>query len=368
MHSAGDRVPEEGVALAPLSTLGVGGAARWLLRAEYAEDVAAAHRWAMRNGALLFVLGGGSNLVVADEGIDGLVLQMTSVGGEFQRRGDQVVAEVSAGEPWDRFVEATVRRGLSGLECLSGIPGTVGGTPIQNVGAYGQEVAETIEAVTALDRKVGTLVRIPAAECGFAYRMSRFKGADAGRFIVLGVSFLLRRGPATVRYSDLRRYLEAKGTAEPTLADVREAVLAVRRSKGMVLDPADPDTRSVGSFFMNPIVTPAERDRIGEVAGTPAPAFDLPDGSVKVPAAWLIERSGFSKGTSDGPVAISTKHPLAIVNRGGATARDVVRLAGRIKRGVEDRFGVRLRPEPLFVGFQPGDTEMGYLKMGSDVI
>ena len=362
MHLAGECVPEERVALAPLTTLGVGGPARWMLRAEYAEEVAAAHRWAGRKGVPLFVLGGGSNLVVADEGLDGLVLQMTSVGGEFQRRGDLVAVEVSAGEPWDRFVEATVVRGLSGVECLSGIPGTVGGTPIQNVGAYGQEVAETIEAVTALDRKVGALVRIPAADCGFAYRMSRFKGADAGRFIVLGVTFLLRRGPATVRYPDLRRHLDAKGIAEPTLADVREAVLSVRRSKGMVLDSTDPDSRSVGSFFTNPVVTRTALERLGALAGARPPAFDMPDGAVKVPAAWLIEQSGFSKGTTDGAVGISTRHPLAIVNRGGATARDVVRLAGRIKRGVEERFGVRLVPEPLFVGFQPDDAEIEYLR------
>jgi UDP-N-acetylmuramate dehydrogenase len=360
LHLAGDCVPEEQVALAPLSTLGIGGPARWLLRAEYAEEVAAAHRWAAHRDVPLFVLGGGSNLVIADEGIDGLVLQMTSVGGEFKRRGDLVVAEVSAGEPWDRFVEATVIRGLSGIECLSGIPGTVGGTPIQNVGAYGQEVAETIEAVTALDRTVGALVQIPAKECGFAYRMSRFKGTDAGRFIVLGVTFVLRRGPATVRYPDLRRHLEGAGIVEPTVLDVREAVLAVRRSKGMVIDPADPDSRSVGSFFMNPVVTATERDRIGEAGGAAVPGFDVPDG-VKVPAAWLIERAGFQKGMTEGAAGISSKHPLAIVNRGGATARDVLRLASRIKRGVEDRFGVRLKPEPLFVGFGP-DPDVDYLR------
>jgi UDP-N-acetylmuramate dehydrogenase len=361
LHLTGECVPVEHVPLAPLSTLGIGGRARWLARAEFAEEVAAAHRWATRRGVPLFVLGGGSNLVIADEGIPGLVLQMTSVGGEFQRRGDAVVADVSAGEPWDRFVEATVLRGLSGVECLSGIPGTVGGTPIQNVGAYGQEVAETIEAVTALDRQAGALVRIPASECAFSYRMSRFKGTDAGRFIVLGVSFVLRRGPATVRYPDLRRQLDAAGIADPTVLDVRNAVLAVRRGKGMVIDPADPDSRSVGSFFMNPIVTAAERDRIAGAAAAPVPSFDAPDGNVKVPAAWLIERAGFAKGTTDGAVGISTKHPLAIVNRGGATARDVLRFAGRIKRGVADRFGVMLRPEPLFVGFDADDPEIELL-------
>jgi UDP-N-acetylmuramate dehydrogenase len=352
------------VPLAPLTTLGVGGAARWLARAEYAEEAAAAHRWAMRQGVPLFVLGGGSNLVVADDGVPALVLQMTSEGGEFQRRGDLVVAEVSAGEPWDRFVEATVSRGLSGIECLSGIPGTVGGTPIQNVGAYGQEVAETIEAVTALDRKAGALVRIPAGECGFGYRMSRFKGIDAGRFVVLGVTFVLRRGPATVRYPDLRHELEKAGVAEPSTMDVRNAVLTVRRGKGMVVDANDPDSRSVGSFFMNPVVATADRDRFARIAAGPVPAFEMPDGGVKVPAAWLIERAGFAKGMHDGAVGLSTKHPLAIINRGGATARDVVRLASRIKRDVADRFGVRLRPEPLFVGFQPDDAEIDDLVSG----
>jgi UDP-N-acetylmuramate dehydrogenase len=353
--------PEAYVHLAPHTTLGVGGAARWYVRAETADAVAAAHEWSRERGVPLIVLGGGSNMVVADGGIDALVVHVQVRGVLFEPRGAEVRVTAGAGEPWDPLVAAAVQRGLAGLECLSGIPGTVGGTPIQNVGAYGQEVADTIEAVSVYDRVDATTRTLSAADCRFAYRMSRFKREDPDRFVVHAVTFRLQAGAPTATYPDIVRHLADAGIQTPSLDDVRRAVLEVRRQKGMVLDPADPDTCSVGSFFMNPIVESAIRDRIASTAGGEPPAYAMGDGRLKLPAAWLIERAGFARGTSDGPVAISTKHTLALVNRGGATARDVLRLATRIKRAVLERFGVWLRPEPVFIGFG-GDPEVDFLQ------
>lgn len=346
-----DVEPRAGVPLAPLGTLGVGGAARWFVRADDAEDVAAAHRWCTEQGIPWLVLGGGSNLVIADEGFDGLVLQIGIAGTSISRDADDTLATAGAGEGWDGLVETLVARGLAGLECLSGIPGTVGGTPIQNVGAYGQEVAGTIERVTVYDCVERAVETLRADSCGFSYRMSRFKSEDAGRFVVCDVMFRVRPGPPTFTYADVSAFLKRADVSHPSLSVVRDAVLAIRRSKGMVVDAADPDSRSVGSFFMNPIVTADTLERVASVAGERPPCFTMEDGRVKIPAAWLIERSGFRKGHVDGAVGISTKHPLALVNRGGATARDVLRLATAVKRRVADRFGVWLRTEPVFVGF-----------------
>ena len=354
-------VPAERVPLAPFTSIGVGGPARWFVRATEADEVATAVGWARERGVPLFVLGGGSNIVVADSGFQGLVIQVALSGFTASGEGRDTLITASAGEEWDAFVRATVERGLAGLECLSGIPGLVGGTPIQNVGAYGQEVADTIERLTVYDRGAAASRILSAADCGFAYRSSRFKGADAGRFIVCDVTFRLSPGRPRPEYPDLLEELARAGVDEPAVADVRAAVLAVRRRKGMVIDAADPDTRSVGSFFMNPVVDSATREQIAGAAGSRPPAFALDDGRVKVPAAWLIERSGFARGHDDGPVGISTKHTLAIVNRGGATARDVLRLAARVKRQVAGRFGVALRPEPVFVGFD-GDPDVEYLQ------
>jgi len=339
------------VALASLGTLGVGGAARWFVRAESAEDVAAARRWCDEQGIPWFVLGGGSNVVIADRGFDGLVLQIGISGVSTAPDGEDSLITAGAGESWDGLVETLVARGLAGLECLSGIPGTVGGTPIQNVGAYGQEVSSTIEHVTVYDCVEHTLRSLRSGECGFAYRMSRFKAADCDRFVVCDVTFRLRPGPPTAAYADVAGYLKRADISNPTLAIVRDAVLSIRRSKGMVVDPRDPDSRSVGSFFMNPVVTERDVESVASIAGERPSCFAVDDGRVKIPAAWLIERSGFRKGHVDGAVGISTKHPLALVNLGGATAADVLRLASEVKRGVADRFGVWLRPEPIFVGF-----------------
>jgi UDP-N-acetylmuramate dehydrogenase len=345
-----DPLPATQVALAPRCTLGVGGPARHHLRVADADAVRAALEWAAARGLAVLVLGGGSNLVIADAGFDGLVLEIDARGLRIDDDGRVIAA---AGEPWDALVAACVARGLAGLECLSGIPGRVGGTPIQNVGAYGQEVADAIERVRAFDRRVGSVVEIAARDCGFAYRQSRFKGADRGRFVVLEVEFrLLPRGAPRLEYPDL---IAALGAAPPTLAAVRAATLAVRRRKGMVLDAADPDTRSCGSFFMNPVVDATIHAALRDDAGVPAPAFAAvaADGRsmAKVPAAWLIERAGFTKGTVRGAVGLSSKHPLALINRGGATAREVVAFAREVQRGVERRFGVTLRVEPEFVGF-----------------
>jgi len=355
-------IVDEHVLLAPRSTLGIGGAARWFAVARSAADVASAHAWCANRGAGLFVLGGGSNLVIADEGFDGLVLSIDIRRLDLDDAEGAALLTAGAGEVWDDVVATAVTRGLAGIECLSGIPGLVGGTPIQNVGAYGQDVSQSIVSVTAFDRSAGTVQTFPADACGFAYRMSRFKDVDAGRFVVTEVSFRLRDDVAAPTYPDVVAYLSQQAITAPTAADLRNAVLEIRRRKGMVLDADDLDTRSVGSFFMNPVVTIAQRERIASASGVAPPSFGVDADHVKVPAAWLIERAGFHKGDADGAVGISSKHPLALVNRGGATARDILRLATRIKRGVADRFGVFLRTEPIFVGFDD-NPEVSYLRM-----
>ena len=349
MRSA-DRIarPSAGVPLAPLTTLGVGGTAEWYLRAGSAAEVEEAHRWAADRGLPIFVLGGGSNVVVADAGVRGLVLHVAIGGVETIARAEEAVVDAGAGEPWDRVVARIVEAGHAGVECLSGIPGLVGGTPIQNVGAYGQEVSDVIEAVTAFDRRTGAVAELRGADCGFAYRQSRFKRGDAGRFTICRVRFRVRRVAPTVTYPDVVTWMERHRVARPGVADVRRAVLEIRRRKGMVLDPSDPDTRSVGSFFTNPVVPAPQQRALG------APGFPSA-GGVKIPAAWLIERAGFLKGHEAGAAGLSSKHPLAIVNRGGATAGDVVDLACRIKRAVLERFGIPLRPEPIFAGFGDDD-------------
>ena len=346
MRSAEPSIPvDRGVPLAPLTTLAVGGPAKWYTRAETPEDVVRAHAWAAERGVPVFVLGGGSNIVVADDGVAGLALHVAIRGVQFQAGGDEAVIEAGAGEPWDVLVEQVVSAGYAGLETLSGIPGLVGGTPIQNVGAYGQEVAGSIERVDVFDSGSGGVTALSSAQCGFAYRTSRFKHEDAGRFTICGVVFRVRRGAPTVTYPDVMSWVERNALRQPTVADVRRGVLEIRRAKGMVVDSLDPDTRSVGSFFMNPILPAASAAELG------SPAFALPDGLAKVPAAWLIERTGFHKGFAAGAAGISSKHPLALVNRGGAASSDIVDLACRIKRAVFERFGVALRPEPVFVGF-----------------
>jgi len=309
------------------------------------------------------VLAGGSNLVVADDGFPGTVLRIATRGVERSDLDDARVAlEAQAGEPWDPFVARCVAEGLAGVECLAGIPGSVGATPIQNVGAYGQEVAETIVSVRVLDRSTGEVHELDAAACGFTYRSSAFKRVP-GRWVVLAVTFRLERSrlSAPIRYAELARALGVELGDRAPLGDVREAVLRLRRGKGMVIDPADPDSVSAGSFFTNPILDAeafaALQRRVAERLGDGAapPAFPEPDGRVKTSAAWLIERAGFHRGDGDPRgIAISAKHTLALTNRGAGTTAELVALAREIAGGVRERFGVELMPEPVFVGHEWG--------------
>jgi len=346
------------VPLRTLSTLGVGGPARFYVQAPDRETVQAALAWAAERKRPVFVLGGGSNVVIADQGYDGLVLDVRLRGIEATSVDGHVELRAGAGEDWDPLVQLAVEKGWAGIECLSGIPGRVGATPIQNVGAYGQDVSATISKVDALDLTTGEIASFTNAECRFAYRNSRFKREDRGRYLILAVTFRLEPGGApAVRYADLEKTLAAGGGSQPTLPDVREAVVSIRRRKSMVIDPDDPNRRSVGSFFMNPIVPEAARRRIqdtlraqgnGEAADA-MPSWPAGDGQVKLSAAWLIERAGLRRGYRKGNVGISTNHTLAIVNCGGGTAGEVVELAREIRGRVLDRFGMTLVPEPVFV-------------------
>jgi UDP-N-acetylmuramate dehydrogenase len=343
----------EAVPLAPYTTLGVGGPARFMVDASDEATVIAADEWARRRGLALLVLGGGSNVVVADEGVDALVVRIASRGVSAEEGRGAVHLSAAAGEPWDELVRLTVARGWAGLECLSGIPGLVGATPIQNVGAYGQEVSATVTTVRALDRRTGSVVTLGSRDCAFAYRDSLFKSGEPGRHVVLSVTYRLVPGaPSGARYADVERHLQSRGVGAPSLADVRDAVLAIRRTKSMVLDDRDPNRRSCGSFFVNPIVTAEEVRRVEVRAGDPAmPRWPERDGRVKLSAAWLIEHAGFRRGHVEGTVGLSTRHALAVVAHEGAAARDVTRFARRIQDTVTARFGVQLAPEPVLWGF-----------------
>ncbi len=345
---------EEGVPLAEKTTLGVGGPARYLARCATPGDLRAGLALARGHRLDTFILGGGSNLLVADAGFDGLVLQLDddNLAFETEASGD-VLVRAGAGVDWDRLVAATVDAGLGGLECLSGIPGRAGAAPIQNIGAYGQEAAETVATVHAIDRATGRGQSFAARDCGFGYRQSHFKGAWSGRYAVVQVDFRLRRrGAGTVRYRDLRRHF---GDATPTLREVRDAVLEIRRSKSMVIDPDDPNRMSAGSFFMNPVVTPEAAESVRRhFDADDMPAFPTSDSRRKLSAAWLIERSGFHRSQRLGRAAISSRHCLALVNTGGASASEIVALARLVRQGVHGACGVTLRPEPIFLGFDDG--------------
>ena len=331
--------------LAPLTTLRLGGPAARLVEAHTEAELCEAVRSAYEP---LLVLAGGSNVVIADEGFRGTVVHVHTRG--IERDGARLT--VQAGEPWEALVDACVAEDLQGFECLAGIPGSTGATPIQNVGAYGQEVAETVESVRVLDRASGRVEEMPAEACGFRYRGSVFKYRD--RRVVLAVTFRLRAsghsGP--LRYAELARRLDVPVGGSAPLAEVREAVLALRRRKGMVIDPADPDSVSAGSFFTNPILDPEAFEALAQRAGPDLrpPAFPEPDGRIKSSAAWLIERAGFSCGHGEGRVGISSKHTLALINRGGGTTSELMALAREIAAGVQGRFGVALTPEPVLVG------------------
>jgi len=338
----------ERVALAPYTTIGVGGPARWFVEATEEATLLQAVAWARARGVPLRILGGGSNIVVADAGVESLVVQIGLRGVTTRETRAGVDVTAAAGEPWDDLVALAVGHGWAGLECLSGIPGLVGATPMQNVGAYGQEVSETVVAVRALDTRVGEAVTLSPAQCGFAYRDSAFKSREPGRFIVLAVTYRLRPGGLpTLGYADVARDINARGLATPTLSDVRTSVLAIRRTKSMVLVPGDPNRRSCGSFFTNPIVPPADAERVARSAADgPVPRWPQADGTVKLSAAWLIERAGFRRGQREGAVGLSTAHALAIVAHDGARAADVLAFARRLQDAVAERFSVRLALEP----------------------
>ena len=334
------------VSLRELTTLHLGGPADRLVTATSDDDVVEAVRRCDADGTPVLVLAGGSNVVVADEGFRGTVVHVATRGVvEESDACSGATVTVAAGETWDDLVVQAVDRGWVGIEALSGIPGSVGATPIQNVGAYGQEVSQTVAQVRTWDRREDRVTTLAAADCGFGYRTSRFK-ADPGRYVVLGVRFQLALGDlgAPVRYAELARALDVEVGQRAPMRQVRDAVLALRRSKGMVLDPADHDTWSAGSFFTNPVVAP------GDVPEG-APAWPQAGGLVKTSAAWLIERAGFTKGYgAPGPAALSGKHTLALTNRGSATTGDLLALAGEIRAGVHERFGIVLVPEPVLVG------------------
>ena len=345
---------QENVPLAPLTTLGVGGSARYFCAAKSIEEVKQAVTFARERRLKLFVLGGGSNVVVADGGFDGVVLQVAVLEIEESTSPDIVRMDIGAGVHWDEFVLGSVARGYGGIECLSGIPGNVGGTPVQNVGAYGQEVSETIASVLAYDLHDAQVRELRKDQCGFAYRSSIFNTREQGRYIILRVRYELTpgAGPA-LRYADLQKHFAGR-ESKPTLSEVRDAVLKIRASKGMVIDPNDPDSRSVGSFFKNPVLSTEGFKRLSEKAtarGLKVPSYPALAQQSKVSAAWLVENSGFRKGHVKGRVGISSKHALAIVNRGGATAAEVIALRDEIQDRVEQMWGVRMEPEPLFVGF-----------------
>ena len=349
----------ENIPLAPLTTLQVGGPARYFVEAHTEGEIKDAISYAADRRLALFVLGGGSNLLVSDRGWPGLVLKIALLGVESAGQGDGTEFCAGAGENWDQFVAMAVARNRAGLECLSGIPGTVGGTPVQNVGAYGQEVSQTITSVRLLEISTGKVRNWSNSDCGFAYRTSILNTTQRDRYIVLKVTFrLAQNGRPNIEYADLRKFFAAlpRGTT-PTLQQVREAVRSIRQSKAMLIVPGDEDCRSAGSFFKNPIVSGSEAVRIAALAqkrvpGKTMPQYPAEGGQVKLAAAWLVEQAGFNKGYAQGPVGISRKHTLAIVNRGGARAQDIVTLQDEIRERVFDVWGIQLQPEPVFVGFE----------------
>jgi UDP-N-acetylmuramate dehydrogenase len=331
------------------TTLRLGGPAKEWVRATTEAELVGAVRAADDAGEPVLVLAGGSNVVVADAGFDGTVVEVATTGVRADHDDDDptcggVLVTVAAGEPWDAFVARAVESRWVGIEALSGIPGSVGATPIQNVGAYGQDVSQTLASVRVWDRILKGVRTFAAADCGLGYRTSRFK-ADPGRHVVLEATYQFRQGDlgAPVEYAELARTLGVEPGSRAPTADVRRAVLELRRGKGMVLDPGDHDTWSAGSFFTNPVL-PVDRVPEG------APAWPQPDGQVKTSAAWLIEQAGYAKGYGAGAARLSTKHTLALTNRGGATTEDLLGLAREIRDGVEQRFGVRLVNEPVLVG------------------
>ncbi len=351
MTGSGLVSPRVGEQLSNWTSLGLGGPAQYFVEVHSQGELEEALRWAGENKAPVRILGGGSNLVVADRGVSGLVIRMATTGVQIVDCGDDVILSAAAGTNWDEVVAESVEAGLAGLECLSGIPGTVGATPIQNVGAYGVEIADVLGAVHVLDRTSSVHRRLGPAECGFGYRTSRFRILP-DRFVITGIDLRLRpKGQPVIRYPELARAVSGRA-AQSTPADVRAVVLELRRNKGMVLGDDFPG--SVGSFFVNPIVDAAglARAESGVEGGDRLPRFEAGAG-FKLPAAWLIEHSGFERGYRDGPIGLSDHHALALVHLGGGRTADLIDLAGRIRRRVHEVFGMTLQAEPVFWGVRP---------------
>jgi len=347
---------QEDVLLAPYTTLQLGGPARHFASCEYVDQLRFGLIWAAQNALPVQILGGGSNTIFPDDGFPGLILHIALSGVGFIAEKGATRVTAAGGEDWDAFVHLCVERGLAGIECLAGIPGQVGATPIQNVGAYGQEVQDTIVGLRALDRRSLKIVEFTAGDCGFAYRQSRFKAADQNRYIITDVTFRLRpEGRPELRYPELRRTIEESvdltslKSGAPILTAVRDAVLALRRGKSMVVDPNDPDSRSAGSFFLNPILSEKQfaalRERVSEPSSIPQ--YPAPNG-IKIPAAWLVEQAGYHKGYRQGEVGISAHHALALVNRNGTT-RELLDLALAIQNEVLQKFDIHLEREPVVV-------------------
>ena len=350
-------VLQENIPLAPLTTFRIGGPARYFVEAKSRAEVEETVAFARSKNLPLFILGGGSNLLVSDAGWPGLVLKVAIPGIErWPGNNDEgkAVFDVGAGVSWDRFVSHAVAAKCAGVECLSGIPGSVGGTPVQNVGAYGQEVAETIKSVEVFDLKDSKVRELCREACGFAYRSSIFNTTERGRFIILRVTYALKPGgEPRLAYADLQRHFAGRET-RPNLAETREAVRHIRALKGMLITSGDPDSQSAGSFFKNPVVSPEQHAGLQKRAsakGLTIPAYPALEKSRKVSAAWLVEHSGFRRGYDLGRVRISRKHSLAIVNRGEATAAEVLALKDQIEQRVKEIWGVRLEPEPVMLGF-----------------
>jgi UDP-N-acetylmuramate dehydrogenase len=344
----------EEVPLAPYTTFQIGGPARWFAEALSEDDIAAGIAFAAERKLPLFILGGGSNLLVSDSGFSGLVLHIALRGIASTEESGRSIISAAAGEDWDGLVAYAVAAGLAGVECLSGIPGTVGGTPVQNVGAYGQEVSQTIVTVRAFDRKSLQFIDLAASDCGFSYRRSIFNSSQRDRYVVSRVHYALRKdAPANFVYADVARYFAARNVTAPTLVEVREAVRSIRAQKGMLLMTGDADCHSAGSFFKNPVVPASVVDSLAQDLGVDKqsiPAYPALQGEVKLSAAWLIERAGFAKGYALGNAGISSRHTLALINRGGASASEVTALRDQVIAAVASRFAVRLEPEPVWLG------------------
>jgi UDP-N-acetylmuramate dehydrogenase len=348
---------QQNIPLAPLTTFQIGGPARFFVEARSCAEVEEAVRFSYAQNLPLFVLGGGSNLLVADSGWPGLVLKVAILGIDrhpSRKEDGKVLFDVGAGESWDRFVSHAVAAQCAGVECLSSIPGSAGGTPVQNVGAYGQEVSETIESVEVFDLRDGQIREMCAEACGFSYRASIFNTSERGRFIILRVTYALTPGgEPRLEYADLKRHFAGR-ESRPNLAETREAVRHIRARKGMVITPGEPDSQSAGSFFKNPVVSEQQHEELQKRAsakGLTIPAYPALEKNHKVSAAWLVEHSGFARGYGFGHVGISSKHALAIINRGGATAAEVLALKEEIQHRVQELWGVPLEPEPVMVGF-----------------